>query len=63
MSGLGPVASAAILSAPVVAAAAIAYWPSREQLARRRRRRAYQRARNVTIPRPRTTDIPKDEDA
>ncbi|MFI9304819.1 hypothetical protein ACIG0C_36405 [Kitasatospora aureofaciens] len=56
MTALGPVASAAILSAPVVAAAAIAYWPSREHLARRRRRRAYRRARSVAIPRPRTPE-------
>ncbi|MFF1792631.1 hypothetical protein ACFVXQ_00060 [Kitasatospora sp. NPDC058263] len=54
MSALGPVASAAILSAPVAVAVAIAYWPSREQLARRRRRRAYRRARKVTLPRQRS---------
>ncbi|MFI2610652.1 hypothetical protein [Kitasatospora sp. NPDC018619] len=59
MNALGPVASAAILAAPVAVAAAIAYWPSREQLDRRRRRRAYRRARTVTIPRPR---IPEKDD-
>ncbi|MFD7410647.1 hypothetical protein [Kitasatospora purpeofusca] len=55
-NSLGPVASTVILSAPVAAAVAIAYWPSREQLARRRRRRAYRRARTVTLPRKRHTD-------
>ncbi|MFG3050362.1 hypothetical protein ACGFZP_05310 [Kitasatospora sp. NPDC048239] len=52
-NSLGPIASGAILSAPVAAAVAIAYWPSREQLARRRRRRAYRRARAAALPRPR----------
>ncbi|MFD5081894.1 hypothetical protein ACFWOG_04530 [Kitasatospora sp. NPDC058406] len=46
---------------PIAAALLIAYWPSREQLARRRRRRAYRRARTVTIPRQRTNDLPKDD--
>ncbi|MFD5916213.1 hypothetical protein ACFVYP_06865 [Kitasatospora sp. NPDC058201] len=55
MSTLGPIASAAILSAPVVVAVAIAYWPSRDQLDRRRRRRAYRRARTNAVPRQRTT--------
>ncbi|MFD8319689.1 hypothetical protein [Kitasatospora purpeofusca] len=56
MSTLGPVASTAILSAPVAVAVAIAYWPSREQLARRRRRRAYRRARAAALSRQRNTD-------
>ncbi|MFD0404984.1 hypothetical protein [Kitasatospora sp. NPDC127116] len=50
------VASAVLLGGPVAAAITVACWPSREELARRRRRRAYQRARTVTIPRPRTPE-------
>ncbi|MFB7617797.1 hypothetical protein [Kitasatospora sp. NPDC056181] len=41
---------------PVVALVVIGVWPTREQLDRRRRRRAYRRARTITIPRQRTTE-------
>ncbi|MFF2954300.1 hypothetical protein ACFVVU_23520 [Kitasatospora sp. NPDC057965] len=50
-----------LLGLPLVAMALIVLWPSREQRAARRRRRAYRRARTVTLPRQRTTDLPKDD--
>ena len=46
-NSLGPVASALVLGVPVAASVAIAYWPTREQFARRRRRRAYRQARRA----------------
>ncbi|WP_159400883.1 hypothetical protein [Streptomyces sp. NRRL B-24484] len=46
-NSLGPVASALVLGAPVAAAVAISFWPTREQLRRRRIRRSYRRARRA----------------
>lgn len=56
MTHLGPVASAAVLVAPIAAAAVVACWQSRGQTGRRRHRRAHRRARTITLPRPRTTE-------
>lgn len=57
-NALSPLATAAILAAPIVLAVAVAFWPSREQLARRRWRRARRRAALTTaqprLPRQRT---------